>query len=272
MGHRKIETMVRHLLSRIRCFTDPAQTLILKLVFRKGLIRNIPGVGEVYICPECRKSGAVPLSFEAKWWERLVQEIRPGDIIVDVGAYVGVLTVIAAKKAGQKGRVLAFEPNPESAALFKKNIQLNGITGQVEFFNLAIGEKNEPLILADQGSKSQIVPSASSGCAKLFKVHSRSLDEALLDRKNDILKIDTEGCEESVIRGAKNLLRRRDGYPRFIYIECHPLKWDEFGVKSKDIIAILEGAGYAVEIPETPKHVGLDSLRGAWVLFAARKN
>jgi FkbM family methyltransferase len=49
-----------------------------------------------------------------------MQEVREGDTIVDVSAYIGVLTIAMAKKIGNTGKVIAFEPNPQSLALLKK--------------------------------------------------------------------------------------------------------------------------------------------------------
>lgn len=74
-----------------------AHTLILKLVFRKGIIKNIEGIDKVYVCPECRNS-PMPATYEVNWWKKLTQEIRPGDTIVDVGAYIGIFTIILEKK------------------------------------------------------------------------------------------------------------------------------------------------------------------------------
>src|SRR6185312_8497302 len=60
---------------------------------------------------------------------RFIQErLRPGDVFVDIGANGGIYTVIAAKKVGASGRVLAFEPGPRNLELLKRNLALNGLT------------------------------------------------------------------------------------------------------------------------------------------------
>jgi len=98
------------------------------------------------------------------------------------------------------------------------------------------------------------------------------LDEILQDRKIDIIKIDVEGYEAKVLYGAKDLLRRKKDYPRFILIECHPYRWKELGVNSKNIMTLLQDAGYAIEMPELEKNKELDNLEHHWVIFASKHN
>jgi FkbM family methyltransferase len=247
-----------------------AQIQIAKLVFRKGIRRKIGDIDRIYLCHDCRDA-ALPAAWEIDWWKKLTQEIHPGDTIVDVGAYIGVLTVVLARKAGITGRVLAFEPHPKTAALFKQNLKLNGVSGQVEFFDLAIGQDSRSLLLADKGSISRIIPTTAAGSSDCLNVKSGSLDGILGNRKIDIIKIDVEGYEANVLYGAANLLRRKEGSPRFILIECHPHLWKESGVSSKDMVVFLQDAGYAIEMPGLKAGEELDKLDHHWVIFAAKK-
>jgi len=270
---KKIRTGIKHLivLLKLSRFLDLVETvliLILKLVFRKGIKRKIGDIGKLYVCHDCRNSD-MPATWEIDWWKKLTQEIRPGDTIVDVGAYIGIVTIILARKTGITGKVLAFEPHPKNAALFKKNIKLNGVSGQVEFFDIAIGRDSKPLLLVDKGSISHIISSAAPGCTDCLTVKSSSLDEILQNRKIDIVKIDVEGYEANVLYGARNLLRKKESCPRFIWIECHPHLWKELGVNSRDIIVPLEDAGYTIEMPKIEEDKELDNLSYHWVIFAS---
>lgn len=272
---KKIKAGIKHLfvflkLSWLWNLLKPAQILILKLVFRKGIKRNIGGIEKIYVCHDCWDS-AMPATWEVNWWKKLTQEIRPGDTIVDVGAYIGIFTIILARKTGVTGKVLAFEPHPKSAALFKKNIELNGVSRQVEFFDIAIGQDSKPLLLVDKDSISRIISTAATSCTDCLSVKSSSLDEILQNRKIDIIKIDVEGYEANVLYGARNLLSKKEGHPRFIFIECHPYLWKELGASSKDIVAPLQDAGYTIEMPELKKNKELDNLKHHWVIFASKK-
>lgn len=273
---KKAESGIRHLfvflkLTRLSNLFASAGIIILNFLFRKGIRKDIAGVGKVYVCHECWNS-TIPGIHEVKWWEKLIQETKEGDTIVDVGAYVGIFTIILAKKAGKSGKVLAFEPNPKNSALFNKNVKLNGVSGQVEFFDIAISEDTKPLLLASDGPTSHIVAEAMPGYGNCLTVKSRPLDEILQGRKIDIMKIDTEGYEANILRGAKNLLKKKEDSPRFILIECHPYEWKALGASSKDIMAALQDAGYAIESPQPPESKKLDDLQCHWVIFASKHN
>ena len=76
-------------------------------------------------------------------WEPYVKKIflpQIGQIVFDIGAHIGFYTLLAAKKVGNSGLVVAFEPDQESFNLLKKNIQINGFTN-VKSFDTAIGKK-----------------------------------------------------------------------------------------------------------------------------------
>ena len=61
----------------------------------------------------------------------LLDNLRPGDTVIDVGANVGYYTLLAARKVGPRGKVVAFEPDPESFSFLKRNVKANGFTNVV---------------------------------------------------------------------------------------------------------------------------------------------
>jgi len=270
----KIAVRVRHLpmLCKLKWLWNsvrPIYELTLKLFYRKGFLRSINDIGEIYISYECRKLGSPP-AHELKWWERLIHEVKEGDTIVDIGAYIGLLTIMMAKKIGNTGKVIAFEPNPHNLALLKKNIKLNEVDEQTEVYDIALSAGNQPLTLTDEGPISHIIASTIPYNAGFFTVKSKSLDEIFHNGEIDILKIDTEGYEVNVFSGAKNLLKRKEGYPRFIFIECHPYMWKEFGVIGKTLETLLQQSGYTLEMPPLPDNNKLDDIKHHWVIFASK--
>ncbi|GAI92968.1 unnamed protein product, partial [marine sediment metagenome] len=82
----------------------------------------------------------------------LVDYLLPGDVVVDVGANVGLITVIAAKRVGPFGRVYAFEPDEENCSSLDRAVQLNRL-GNVRIERLALGDRDgEARFLKPQGS------------------------------------------------------------------------------------------------------------------------
>ena len=67
-------------------------------------------------------------TYEPPVQQALADCLKPGDVVLDVGANVGFIAVIAAKLVGPAGRVVAFEPVPENARLVRRNARLNGLS------------------------------------------------------------------------------------------------------------------------------------------------
>ena len=131
--------------------------------------------------------------------------LKPGDHVLDVGANVGTHSVYFAGVADC--RVTAFEPVPEIAALLKENCRINGLAERVEVHAVAVGSAagNAQVVGTDEKNSgaTRLAESAQGGLPML------SLD-SLLERLAPVrvLKVDVEGMESSVIRGARSLLER----------------------------------------------------------------
>jgi FkbM family methyltransferase len=139
----------------------------------------------------------------------LVGFLTPGDTFIDVGSHIGYYSLLARQVVGTTGRVLAFEPNPETFGTLVANGMLNGY-GNFYAYNCAMGDRYGSLEfninVEDEGMSSLVFRSARSS---QIKVHVTTLDIVVaLSRLQNVrmLKIDVEGFEENVIAGAKQLI------------------------------------------------------------------
>ncbi len=233
-------------LSYLWDFIRPIYEYLIKVVYKDGLTRVINGTDVMFISPECRNVAEI---YEPGVWRRLMQEVCEGDIVADVGAFIGLYTVALAKKVGKRGKVIAFEPDPKNAAMLKKHIKLNKISSKVELLNIAIGDANG-LLRFHSGSDnlSHVVLSTSLNAKKkCMEICAKTLDNVFHKRIVNIIKIDVEGYEEKVLLGARNLLNRKTGYPRAIFMEVHPYAWGETGSTGEQIASLLINTGYRVE-------------------------
>jgi len=131
---------------------------------------------------------------------------------VEVGAHVGYYAVRMAKLYQ---KVIAIEPNPQNLECLRKNIELNGVSN-ITIIPLACGEKDETLKLG-------LMEGGSSFWRKnvqTIEVPVRRLDE-LVDQ-GDVVKIDVEGWEEKVIRGATRFIEK---CKPIIIIEHHEFEY-----------------------------------------------
>jgi FkbM family methyltransferase len=240
-------------LSRLDYLWDsvrPSYDMFIGLLYsKKGLTRVINGTEVIRLYPECRY---MPQTYEPRFWKRLMAEIRVGDIIADVGAFIGVYTVALARRVGNTGKVIAFEPDVKSCSLLRRHIALNNVSSNVEVVDVAIGDADGTLRFhaAETGAESEsrvIPPDTFIAGKESVEVQSKTLDNFFDNKQVDIIKIDVEGYEEKVLRGAQNILKRKSGYPRAIFVEVHPYAWDEFGTESERLLSLLTSENYRIE-------------------------
>lgn len=137
--------------------------------------------------------------------------LQGGDIVIDVGANIGVFSLFAAKKIGGKGRVIAFEPVEQTQKLLEKNIIANGVNN-VSIAPYALGDTTGTLTLA-------VDEWALGGSSAVFNKESYTeeyVKQTTLDafvRKNnlkhiDFIKADIEGMERNFLKGAEETIKR----------------------------------------------------------------
>jgi FkbM family methyltransferase len=136
----------------------------------------------------------------------LLHVLRPGDVFADIGANVGVYSILAAKNAGAK--VVSFEPIPSTFQKLSRNVAANNVTGQVELKCYGVGEKAETLRFTEaMDAVNHVVGKgeAVDGLA-VIEVPVNTIDELLNGSQPVIFKIDVEGFEWPALQGARQLL------------------------------------------------------------------
>jgi FkbM family methyltransferase len=141
---------------------------------------------------------------------KLVREyLKPGDVFVDVGANIGYYTVIAAGIVGPSGLVYAFEPSSKVRARLERNVTLNGLS-QVTIRPEAVSSRTGIVRLVEPQNTNNdgLAYVDSSGGGAGTEVPSVRLDELieLRERAPALIKVDVEGGEPEVYRGASALL------------------------------------------------------------------
>jgi FkbM family methyltransferase len=150
----------------------------------------------------------------------LARLVRPGDVCVDAGANVGVLTLHLARLVGEEGRVVAFEASPENAALLRTNVGLNatlapridveeaavsdGSTAWIDIYPGRGGGHGEWTVSESFAGRADDTPQER----KPTRVRSISLDDHFPSgRSLDVVKMDIEGAEAQALPGMRRLLR-----------------------------------------------------------------
>lgn len=134
--------------------------------------------------------------------------LKEGDIVVDAGAYYGYFTIFAAKKVGKKGRVIAFEPDPQNCEILRNNVALARLDN-VAVIKRALFNKNIEIDLKSDFSRSSVVENKKAQNGGV-KIQCALLDDEIKRLglgKIDFLKMDIEGAEIEVFEGAKESLK-----------------------------------------------------------------
>ncbi len=161
-------------------------------------------------------------TYEAGTLDVMTTCLREGDAFVDVGSNVGLMSLLASRMVGDHGIVYSFEPEPKTFAILMENIELNGITN-IRAHNLAMGMSAGVLPIhynlhIGRGSSSLMRTSRSVGgpdveIDSLGEFFARNGVESVR-----MMKIDVEGWELEVLKGAREFLR--SGRAPILCLEC----------------------------------------------------
>ena len=211
-----------------------------------------------HLTPWVRSQGV----WEADVMKLLRASLRPGGVFVDVGANVGFHTVLASQLVGPTGRVVAIEPAPWTLELLRANIWRSGAEVTVL-----------PVAAADAARKVRLAVDSSHRSGARFaeqdgvEIESARLDDLLPDVVVDLLKIDVEGAEPLVLRGARMLLERS---PRLIAVVEFRDEAHLSGESPAGVLGFYESLGF--ELCLLRRNGGLQPANVGEVLRQARKS
>jgi FkbM family methyltransferase len=148
--------------------------------------------------------------YEQEVFDKLFKVLRPGSIFIDVGAHIDRYSFPIAKLVGENGLVIAIEPDPLAFKALLMGVKLNSLRN-VLALNIALGDSEAKAILCQK-----LVTATSSivefdRCRRFVEVPLKSLDsvvEELRLKRVDAIKIDVEGAEIQMLKGAVNTITR----------------------------------------------------------------
>jgi len=182
--------------------------------------------------------------------------IKKGDVVIDVGANIGYFTLLYSRLVGEKGKVIAFEPEPKNFELLKKNIEINNYDNVI-IEQKAVSDSNGTLnlFLADNMANHKIYQ-LSESYDKSIPIESVILDDYLkehnLTDKINFIKIDVEGAEYNVFNGMKSVIAQSKNLKIFTEFMYRLIKIS--GSEPKDIVKILQDCGFTINFVDSEKN------------------
>ncbi|MBA0884737.1 FkbM family methyltransferase [Flavobacterium undicola] len=162
----------------------------------------------------------------------LIHNLKSEDLFVDIGANVGHYTLLAAGICNAE--VVAFEPILSTFIKLERNINLNNLSQKIILFNIGIGDENS--ILNFTKTKDVMNSVALGSETDVVSVEVKKLDDVLIKKTPTFFKIDVEGYEYFVLKGALNILKSKK--LKYIIIELN-FSTSKFGHTNEEILEFL---------------------------------
>lgn len=167
--------------------------------------------------------------------------LKAGDWFCDIGANVGVYSVLAAKVRG--ANVISVEPIPETFKMLRDNVMLNDISQLTQLLNVGVAEKEGSLLfITNRGAQNRALALGEQD-NDATKVPVMTLDAICADRTPVGLKIDVEGYETNVLAGATQILSRQDLL--FAVIETNHTSRN-FGASRDAVVELMAEQGFSM--------------------------
>jgi FkbM family methyltransferase len=187
-------------------------------------------------------------SLEHENYARFSASIRESAVVFDVGAHIGTYTIIACKKGGPNCRVLAFEPTELTRSFLARHLSWNDCATQATVRAICCGrEMGEVKFYQKRGSVEGM-----NGVVPVAGFEEISLPMTSLDEESrkfalvpDVIKIDVEGGELEVLKGASNILERARP---LVFVSLHPKALALQSLSSADVVGFVEQFGYTHEV------------------------
>jgi FkbM family methyltransferase len=181
----------------------------------------------------------------------LIKLIAPGMVAVDAGANEGLYTLFLARRVGENGSVLAFEPSHREFSRLRSNVELNRLDN-VRLFNMALGNQDGEAHLQIAGyeheGQNTLGGFVHEGVDPLRteQVQVRRLDSAVAEAgltRLDFLKMDVEGCEMRLLQGSQTVLRN---LRPVILFEAADKALRQQGSNREELTQLLRECGYLI--------------------------
>ncbi len=201
-----------------------------------------------------------------RWYQR---RIKAGDVVLDIGANIGAHTFFLAQSVGEQGQVIAFEPTDYAFSKLLKTASLNPeLTSRIQAMQY---------MLVDAEDENSAPPSLYSSWPlkeekDLHNLHQgrlmstteakpKTLDSVVsslkLDRV-DYIKLDIDGFECGMLRGAKDVIQR---WHPIIIMELAPYALEEQGASINELIQLLKEFGYAIYSMSSAAPIDMDATK-----------
>lgn len=216
---------------------------------KESFIHDIDGKTKIILYKDSVLSKPIFEGFEVDEIEFMQMFLKEGDTFIDIGANIGLFSLMASGIVGDSGKVICYEPSPTTFTRLQENISLNNFRN-IEARNIGLSDTNGILKLniSESGYEAWNTFAGNSQdnyFQKAVEVNVSALDDELtgIDKsKISLLKIDVEGWEKFVLKGASRFF---SDYSPVLMIEFTEANTFSAGYLVQDIYDMLQEIGYS---------------------------
>ncbi len=219
------------------------------ITLKRGVTRVINGTKVKF---PARWSRYYEKDYESENYAFLKQRVKPGMHIIDIGAHIGLFSVISSKLTGQSGKVVSFEPTPETYSVLKKTLQLNHCDNVMPL-QAAISNENGKATFyignTTVNNSNSLVKNKPGE-----ELHSHIVELLTIDTvvktysvKPGLIKIDAEGAELDVLKGGQDFILANKP---IIILGLHPASVKAKGDSLETIWDLLKKYAYTIKLEE----------------------
>jgi FkbM family methyltransferase len=190
-------------------------------------------------------------------------QLKAGDVVLDLGCYCGLTTIVFSKDVGLSGKVVALEPDPINFSAAQNNFARHALVNKIDnitLMNNAAGPSRKVISFASEGTmgsaEASIIGSDRGDSVMVSCLGLQDIADSCSLEKIDFIKMDIEGSEVSVLAGAEDFFRR---YRPNLIVEPHLVD----GVSSQEaVLSVLQKYGYQCQtIAQTGSYSSLITAR-----------
>ena len=191
--------------------------------------------------------------YEAEETKLISEIVKSGMTVLDIGGNIGYFTLLMANLVGKEGKIHTFEPNPPMYSRLEKNIKINPELddGRITLHKIALSSKEGETIfycpIEGHEGVGGLKNTKRASIEKEIKVNIETLDKFVLDNKInkiDFIKMDIEGGELDVLKGAEDTLKK---IRPIILFEANEMNTAPYGYRVMDILYYFEERDYIIK-------------------------
>lgn len=216
---------------------------MLHRMFPRGVMMQLSGGDRFRLHPEFMGMGVH--QYESQLMHMFCNYISEGMTVLDIGAHVGLYSLVASKRVGENGKIIAIEASPSTVSILKQHLGFNDCKN-IEVIAAAAGDKPGaiefsyyPDPLAADAFANSIAYDISEQRAE---IRMTTVDEVCRDLRPGLVKIDVEGAEYMVLKGGQRTL---EACKPVVFVAIHPDAMAALGHAPHELVEYMRMLGYS---------------------------